>query len=734
MAAVVLLSASCSQDNETIVSATNERATFTGIAESIGISTRAHNAYSYDVLWDGGERIYVKNGDKSNTFTLSNGEGTTIGKFIEDNPAQGISGNIEAFYPASLKTADGYVWPATQGNNQVAPMYAKQSISGTENEVVSFSSLGAMLQIVFSTKTEGITVTSITLQSNKKPLSGKFTVDENGQAIMTENSENPGVTLDLSKSSVPVGVAAKYFYLAIPAGTYSTPEKDEVMTITFKDDVHDKECVMTTTFPEVERNTVGRITLAKDFTDQGYTVKFNMKGHGEAIQDTKVAWNQKVTAPSTPKAANYAFWCWCTDAECTTPYDFSKVVTADITLYAKWTDGINGHAYVKLAGKKWATENVGYCERVIAYGKPGTTGNNWGFYFYNQTHASSAAQSWGSETDASHVTHSWTLPSEAQWKALIDECYWEWTDSYNYPTSPYNGMSGHIVYEASDGDKGLLNKENSGYAPATDTHIFLPAAGMWVDYPGRKVNGQGGEGYYWSADNVRYLLFYSGHRDVLNNLEQYDSRAVRPVLMKDLTPTTGTAEATIKNVKTDVKWVQLWENGPKFAEHNVGATSATECGGYYCWGGTYQNGVGIEWNEKCKTDWGDLTREEDTATTLWGNNWRMPTMAELSHAAGGLLHECDCKWVTNYNNTGVNGLLCTGKGDYAENSMFLPAAGRLDYGTLWGKGDNGHYWSSSQYDGNNASPLFFNSYGQRDGDYATRSIGYSVRAVLNENK
>ena len=92
MAAVVLLSASCSQDNETIVPATNERATFTGIAESIGISTRAHNAYSYDVLWDGGEQIYVKNGDKSNTFTLSNGEGTTIGKFIEDNPAQGISG------------------------------------------------------------------------------------------------------------------------------------------------------------------------------------------------------------------------------------------------------------------------------------------------------------------------------------------------------------------------------------------------------------------------------------------------------------------------------------------------------------------------------------------------------------------------------------------------------------------------------------------------------------------
>ena len=525
MAAVVLLSASCSQDNETIVPVTNERATFTGIAESIGISTRAHNAYSYDVLWDGGEQIYVKNGDKSNTFTLSNGEGTTIGKFIEDNPAQGISGNIEAFYPASLKTADGYVWPATQNNNQVAPMYAKQSITGTANEVVNFSSLGAMLQIVFSTKTEGITVTSITLQSNKKPLSGKFTADENGQAIMAENSENPGVTLNLDESGVPVGVAAKYFYLAIPAGVYSTPEEDEEMTITFRDDIHHKECVMTsTTFPTVNRNTVGRITLAKDFTDQTFTVKFDMKGRGNAIQDAKVAWSQKLTAPSTPTAANYAFLCWCTDAECMTPYDFSKTVTADMTLYAKWTDGINGHAYVELAGKKWATENVGYCGNVNAVVRPetNTPGNDWGFYYYKQDYndALNAAQSWGSETDASQVTHSWTLPSESQWQALIDKCYWEWTGSYNYLNSPYNGKSGYIVYKAK-------SASDKNYAPATDTHLFLPAAGIYRG-GGSLVNDQGRSGYYWSTDDERYLYFFSGFRYMDFN-DPLNGMTVRPV-------------------------------------------------------------------------------------------------------------------------------------------------------------------------------------------------------------
>ena len=530
MAVALMFAASCNKIEDNTLSVERKgRIVINGVAESIGGTTKAYNEYCYNVKWNENDKIWVTDGTKDDTFTLTDGEDTPKGVFTEDNE-KGIIGNIEAFYPASLKTDNGYVWPATQTNNQVAPMYASQSISGTENEVVSFSSLGAMLQIVFSTKTEGITVTSITLQSNKKPLSGKFTVDENGQAIMTENSENPGVTLDLSKSSVPVGVAAKYFYLAIPAGTYSTPEKDEVMTITFKDDVHGKECVMTSTpFPTVNRNTVGRITLAKDFTDQKLTVKFDMKGHGDAIQDAEVAWGKKATVPPTPTAENYAFWCWCTDAECTTPYDFSKVVTADLTLYAKWTDGINGHAYVNLAGKKWATENVGACG-VTAVAGPRTPGNGWGFYFYKQDddYASNAAKSWGSETDANQKTHSWTLPSGAQWQALIDECYWEWTGSYNYPTSPYNGMSGYIVYQVkSDADKNQLNKGNSGYAPATDTHLFLPAASIFYD-GNHSVNDQGNYGFYWSPDYRRCLSFFNGGRD-MGDSSPTNCLTVRPV-------------------------------------------------------------------------------------------------------------------------------------------------------------------------------------------------------------
>ena len=157
-------------------------------------------------------------------------------------------------------------------------------------------------------------------------------------------------------------------------------------------------------------------------------------------------------------------------------------------------------------------------------------GNVWGFYFYKQegNDALNASESWGSETDANQKTHSWTLPSNAQWQALIDECYWEWTDSYNYPTSPYNGKPGYIVYQVkSDADKNQFNISNSGYTPATVNHLFLPAAGIYY-YETNDVGGQSRNGYYWSTGKGRYLNFHDDLRDMSDRYLDY-GMAVRPV-------------------------------------------------------------------------------------------------------------------------------------------------------------------------------------------------------------
>ncbi|MCQ2076465.1 MAG: DUF1566 domain-containing protein [Bacteroidaceae bacterium] len=194
----------------------------------------------------------------------------------------------------------------------------------------------------------------------------------------------------------------------------------------------------------------------------------------------------------------------------------------------------------------------------------------------------------------------------------------------------------------------------------------------------------------------------------------------------------GYAEATGIG---SVKWIQLWENGPKFAEYNVGATSATEYGGYYTWGGTYKNGAGITWNDdhnKTNTGSGDLTSTDDTATNLWGNKWRMPKSSELEALINST--NCTVEWIDGstkkYNNTSVTGLLCTGKGDYKDNSVFLPAAGYC-YKSVSNQGANGYYWSSTPYGSLGAYYLDFRS-GSQHVHGLDRSNGYSVRAVLAE--
>ena len=173
-----------------------------------------------------------------------------------------------------------------------------------------------------------------------------------------------------------------------------------------------------------------------------------------------------------------------------------------------------------------------------------------------------------------------------------------------------------------------------------------------------------------------------------------------------------------------VRWVQLWENGPKFAEYNVGATSVEDYGGYYNWGKTTNKDTSGDY--KSGTD--ALTGTDDTATALWGDKWRMPTKEELDALLNN--QNCTCTWTTQ---NGVNGLLCTGKGDYKDNSVFLPAAGFCNNGGVYGQGDYGRYWSSTPDGSYYAYSLYFNSGGQYV-DYDYRGSGCSVRAVLNENK
>ena len=167
----------------------------------------------------------------------------------------------------------------------------------------------------------------------------------------------------------------------------------------------------------------------------------------------------------------------------------------------------------------------------------------------------------------------------------------------------------------------------------------------------------------------------------------------------ELEPTTtafgkGTAQAMIGGAKKQINWVQLWKDGPKFAEFNVGATAIDDYGGLYAWGGLYNLG-----GDDYYTGEGPLPANRDVATQKWGANWRMPTYDEMND----LINNCTVQSTARYG----KGLIFIGKGDYNENSIFLPAAGVY--------ASNGNYYEAIGQDG-----LYWIS------DYSGGALGFRI--------
>ena len=197
--------------------------------------------------------------------------------------------------------------------------------------------------------------------------------------------------------------------------------------------------------------------------------------------------------------------------------------------------------------------------------------------------------------------------------------------------------------------------------------------------------------------------------------------------------------------------VQLWENGPYWAECNVGATEPEEYGYYFWWGDTvgykrdnnaWVASDGSTSNFSFNSDntptegkdnsalrsegyidsTGNLVAEHDAATAHLGAPWRMPTCAEFE----ALKSNCTTEWTTQ---NGVNGLLVTGKGAYADKSIFLPAAGRAGYKNYWNyPGSDGYYRSSTSKVYSPEEPMF-----DMDDSYETVGLVFWSQEVSEDS-
>lgn len=136
-------------------------------------------------------------------------------------------------------------------------------------------------------------------------------------------------------------------------------------------------------------------------------------------------------------------------------------------------------------------------------------------------------------------------------------------------------------------------------------------------------------------------------------------------------------------------------SGTLWATMNIGASSITDTGLYYQWGDTQGYAKDDhDWDNEYK--WGNkveyqftftkynstdkkniLDNEDDAAIVSWGNGWHMPTKDNFDELidSANTTHT----YVTNYLDSGVDGLLITSKTN--SNSIFLPSI--VDGETVW---------------------------------------------------
>ena len=148
-------------------------------------------------------------------------------------------------------------------------------------------------------------------------------------------------------------------------------------------------------------------------------------------------------------------------------------------------------------------------------------------------------------------------------------------------------------------------------------------------------------------------------------------------------------------------------SGLLWATCNVGANNSEDYGDYFAWGETQPKDI-YNWStyQYCNGSYNTLTKycskssygyngftdnlttllpEDDAATVIWGDDWRIPTKDEWQE----LYNNTTFTWTTQ---NGVNGRLFTASNG---NSLFLPAAGCFNGSTLYNASIGGYYGSSS---------------------------------------
>ena len=475
-----LTAVSCQKEamKEAETTPTGEGMTVSAVSEGLGSPTKTELAFKYDVLWSNNDKIYVEDASGNHdTFTLQNGAGTTKGTFKQDGEVK-FTGEVQAYYPATMLESGSPVWPASQANNQTIPMYCKKTLSGATEERMDFNSLGSVLQLNFNTTTADIVLKSIEVKADEA-MSGAFTI-ENGQAKVSQpEGDKPGITLDLGEG-VALGTSAKKFNIAVPAGEYHG------LSIVFTATDGKKKCTINAKKDkaiEIVYNTVNTLAVSGEF-------KYDLPAG--ALPGVFTVSNDDGTTKTQIFFSQGNLWA---DASGTSPVFYFE--TNQYDFQSSWKKSHASHFH-------WSkTESVAY---ATSYSGTGATADD---VFFTNADETTAKEGFTVNVDGKEQS-GWRTLSTNEWKYLFN------TRTVNGGQGEGKSYSRNITY---GGKKGLVlypDDYDNYPVPGTVTYlpdgvVFLPAAGFRY---GGVVRDVGDCGYYWSStahDNggAYYAYFYS---------------------------------------------------------------------------------------------------------------------------------------------------------------------------------------------------------------------------------
>lgn len=427
----------------------------------------------------------------------------------------------------------------------------------------------------FQLKDFAITATGTETSGTYAVEGGTYTV-KSGSPLAAVTTAKMGETVTVtpapntgySGGEVTVKETTSGNSVSVTNNTFNMPAADVTITVTF---THDQYNISSTITP----TSSGTVTFKKSGSDN----------------ITKAYYNDAITVDATP-ATGYELesikWTYDggSEVDITADKKFTmpaKNVTVTVT-FKPVTGVIDGHNYVKIGSKKWATTNLGATNpqdngEYFQWGETaghkcnGTTAGSafessykfgWSTTPFNGEKSSYDETTFNSykstcltgdnlksDYDAAFKATGWGdpwhMPTKEDFADLAGNGVWIWTTSYNS-----TGKSGYIVYVAQhDDDKGKANmngtlKKWNGssyteesvalkgrYSESSVDHIFFPIAGRGY---ATSLSSPATSGFYWSSslytngtDNAYNLSFGSSGVYPQDFNYRYYGFSVRPV-------------------------------------------------------------------------------------------------------------------------------------------------------------------------------------------------------------